>query len=107
MLAVAWRNSGSGSDIVTLTEWPVAGRIVGWGKKAIAVARRVATLESRVKLLEGRLEKQPPDACPGCGERAMRRTEAGHVSPSSASSVRRDLWTCQKCAQEEYRIIKF
>ena len=98
--------------MVTLAEWPVAARMYGLGKQAIgfirrgaAMAARIATLESRVTELEEKLEKQNPDACPGCGERAMRRTETGHLS--QANSARRDLWTCQKCGQAEHRLVKF
>lgn len=57
------------SSILT---WPIVVRIVGWTKRIFSIAKRVATLEARITELELRLDRQPADACPYCGERAMR-----------------------------------
>jgi ribosomal protein L37AE/L43A len=66
-----------------------------------------AMLEARVTALEAKLAKQPGDACPNCGERAMRRTSAGMIMRGSRNQWREDVWTCEKCAQQETRIIQF
>ena len=60
---------------------PIEAYGFGWLKRAFTYfekfAKRYATLEERVTALEEALKKQPADACEFCGERAMRKTEAG------------------------------
>jgi hypothetical protein len=63
--------------MLTPAEGHVLSRVLAWGKKTFALAKQIATLEARVAALEESLGKQPADACPFCGERAMRKTRAG------------------------------
>jgi ribosomal protein L37AE/L43A len=75
--------------------------------RVFAYGKQIATLEARVTALEATLAKQPADACPNCGERAMRRTSAGMIMRSVKYQWREDVWTCEKCAEKETRIIRF
>ena len=71
------------------------------------LGKRIATLEARVTELEATLEKQPPDACPKCGERAMRLENTWGLRGSGADQRRIDGWKCEKCGHQEQRIVKF
>ncbi len=82
-------------------------RVAAWSKRTLAFARRIGTLEARVAALEEALTKQPPDACPFCGERAMRKTFAGPAIGDAKSASRLDRWKCEKCGKEEPRMVYF
>ena len=69
----------------------------GWGKRALSFAQRVATLEARVAALEDALRKQPGDACPFCGERAMRMKEQSRLLGNQGTQWWEEYWICEKC----------
>jgi uncharacterized protein with PIN domain len=66
------------------------------------LGKRIATLEARVTALEEALQKQPPDACPYCGERAMRLTEQSGLLGNQGSQWTEETWTCGKCGKRYY-----
>jgi hypothetical protein len=69
---------------------------------------RVAALEKRVTKLEEALAKQPADACPRCGERALRAETAGGVTKGEPpKQYREDTWKCEKCRWRERRVVYF
>ena len=76
-------------------------------KSVFKYGKRIATLEARVADLEARLEKQPPDACNKCGERAMRVERLWPVMGAPGKQSRQDKWKCQNCGHEEMRIVVF
>ena len=71
-----------------------------------ALGKRIATLEARVTQLEAALGKQPAEACPYCGERAMRKTQEGRLLGGS-SKWKQDIWTCETCNKSEVRVVRF
>jgi hypothetical protein len=81
-----------------------------WFKLAITLVRRVATLEARVTALEKRLEKQPGDACPFCGEIAMRRIPHQNdnvlFGRGGSAPHYEEAWRCEKCSQTAIRSIR-
>jgi hypothetical protein len=83
------------------------GQLKEWIKNAVALAKRIAALESRITALEARFERQPPSACPFCGELAMRRIPAdsdGALFGSGGSHpYMEEVWACEKCSKEETR----
>jgi hypothetical protein len=85
-------------------------KALAWAKGAFAqifaIGKRVATLEARVTALEQALGKQPPDACPFCGERAMRMIDAGFLLGEQGKQWWEDVWTCEKCAKRQVRYHK-
>jgi ribosomal protein L37AE/L43A len=93
--------------MLTPVEQHFLSRAWGWTKQAFALAKRVATLEARVTALEETLGKQPADSCPKCGERAMRRARPGRILGGPPDQWRQDVWKCEKCGDEEVRIIHF
>jgi hypothetical protein len=101
---------------MTFLEWPLVSHSVAawkWGeaiiKRGAKLTVKVATLEARVTALEEALGKQPADACPYCGERAMRMTRSlGAIIDSGATTQwKKEWWTCAKCGQEDERVRKF
>jgi hypothetical protein len=74
--------------------------------RVFAYGKQIATLEARVTALEDTLAKQPADACPFCGERAMRKTQEGRIL-GGAKQWKQDVWTCQVCKKTEIRIVHF
>jgi predicted RNA-binding Zn-ribbon protein involved in translation (DUF1610 family) len=93
--------------LTTSAEIGVAARAWAWAKRAFALAKRIAALEARVEALEEAIQRQLPDACPKCGERAMRRMNAGRVLGEPGKQWRYDSWKCLKCGDEETRAIQF
>ena len=93
--------------MLTPAERHLFSRAWAWMKQGFELARRVATLEARVTALEEAQGKQLPDACPNCGERAMRRTHVSHIFGSAPNQWRQDGWTCEKCGNSETRIVRF
>jgi len=81
-----------------------------WFKNAFTrvydYGKRLAALEARVTTLENALKKQPADACPFCGARAMRKTEDGRLW-GGAKQWKNDVWTCQECKKTEIRGVHF
>ena len=69
-------------------------------------ARRYAELEARVTALEKRLERQPPEACPYCGELAMRMSEPPHSMGDPGKKWIREYWKCGACTKEQRREYK-
>jgi hypothetical protein len=68
--------------------------------QVFAYGKRIATLEDRVTQLEARLSKQPGDACPYCGELAMRLTKQhSMVKGDHPKRWTEETWTCGECAQ--------
>jgi hypothetical protein len=100
-------NSKEGSAMLIPIDGRLLGRGLAWGKRTFAFAKRIATLEARVAALEEALAKQPPEACPFCGERAMRKTFAGPAIGGATSASRLDRWKCEKCGEEEPRMVYF
>jgi hypothetical protein len=96
--------NSNGSAMVTPAEIKTGTTAWGWIKNAVTyvvrLAKRVATLEERVTALESALETQPPDACPFCGERAMRLTEQSMVKGDPGKQWMEEYWTCEKCTKE-------
>ena len=99
---------------MTFTEWPIitwgakwGGRAIVYARKGAAMAGKVATLEARVTALEELLSKQPADACPKCGERAVRRTSAGRMWGEGRGAHREDFYQCEKCGDQETRTVLF
>jgi hypothetical protein len=66
------------------------------------LGKRIATLEARVTALEESLAKQPADACPFCGERAMRLTEQSSLFGNQGSQWTEETWTYEKCEKKYY-----
>lgn len=82
--------------------------IWAWTKNAFDYAKRIAAIESRVRALEKSLERHPADACPKCGERALRLSRAGGVIKGGGPNHwREDVWQCEKCAHHEKRVVYF
>jgi ribosomal protein L37AE/L43A len=71
------------------------------------LGKRIATLEARVTALEEAQNRQLPDACPFCGERAMRKTEDGRILGSPPNQWKQDTWTCAACNKTEVRPVRF
>lgn len=65
-----------------------------------ALWKRVSTLESRVTALEQELKTAPPDACPYCGERAMRLKEQLGVMGDPGKQWTEEIWLCGKCGKK-------
>jgi uncharacterized protein with PIN domain len=89
---------------ITPIEISFGGKALGlirryWGKVFVSPAR-VAVLESRISALEVLLDKQPPDACPYCGERAMRLTYQSSLLGNQGHQWTEETWTCEKCGKK-------
>jgi ribosomal protein L37AE/L43A len=70
------------------------------------LGKRIATLEARVTALEEALGKQSADACPYCGERAMRKTKDGMLFGPPGKQSKQDVWTCKSCNGVEKRTVR-
>jgi hypothetical protein len=81
-------------------------KVWGWIKRVFLLSKRIATLETRVTTLEQMLTCQPPDACPYCGERAMRLTEQSNLLGDAGKQWTWEIWTCEKCEQKDKRFKK-
>jgi hypothetical protein len=92
--------------MLTPAEMSLGAKIAAWAKRTILFGKRIATLESRIAALEKALSKQPADACPFCGERAMRKTTSGHLMGDQGKQWWQDGWTCEKCGKTETRHFK-
>jgi uncharacterized protein with PIN domain len=73
--------------------------IKNWAGKVFQYGKRVATLEERVATLEQVLKTMPPDACPYCGERAMRLKEQSGVLGNQGTQWIEEDWRCEKCGK--------
>jgi hypothetical protein len=73
------------------------------------VPDRIAALEVRLSALEQRLEKRPGEACPMCGENAVRLIKVGRVTGSPTVTIRWDLYGCKAegCGFKEERPHRF
>ena len=67
-----------------------------WGRVFVS-PKRVATLEERITALEESLKAAPPDACPYCGERAMRLFRQSGVMGNPGKQWTEEDWVCGKC----------
>jgi uncharacterized protein with PIN domain len=67
--------------------------------RVFALGKRIATLEERVTALEAALAKQPGDACPYCGERAMRLMMQGSLLGNQGNQWTEEIWLCHECNQ--------
>jgi ribosomal protein L37AE/L43A len=110
----ACRKSNDGSGIVSLSAWTIwkpARALWSSGtaiiKRGAVIATKIATLEERVTALEKQLARQPPEACPSCGEREMRRIQIGRMMGPPTNKVRTDWWRCAKCNATEERVVRF
>jgi hypothetical protein len=85
---------GKGGVMTTPAEVGAAKKAFDWSKNGATyvfrLAKRIATLEERVTELENALKKQPADACPFCGERAMRKTEEGRLLGSNLPGLQQN-----------------
>src|ERR1700692_658321 len=61
--------------------------------------KKLATLEERVTALENALKTMPPEACPFCGERAMRLKYQSGLLGNQGSQWTEEDWSCEKCGQ--------
>lgn len=66
------------------------------------LAKRVATLEERVTALENALTTAPAEACPFCGERAMRLMEQSPLLGEPGEQWTEETWHCTDCGQNYY-----
>ncbi len=89
--------------MLTPAEMSYGAKAVGWAKRIFLIGKRIAMLETRVTALEAALGKQPPEACPFCGERAMRMTDPGHLLGDQGRQWYVEVWTCEKCTKEQPR----
>jgi uncharacterized protein with PIN domain len=65
------------------------------------LAKRIATLEERVTALEDALKNAPADACPYCGERALRLSHQSSTAMGThPKRWTEETWTCGKCNKE-------
>jgi hypothetical protein len=102
-----WENANSGSGMVTPAGTIFVAKVFNPAKRAFlfifALGKRIATLEGRVRALETALGTQPADACPFCGERAMRKTQSGALMGDQGRQWWSDVWTCKSCGKSESR----
>jgi hypothetical protein len=89
--------------MLTPAEGHALSRVLAWGKRTLAFAKRIAMLEARVAALEEALGGQPADACPFCGERAMRMTHGGRLLGDQGKQWWEEVWTCEKCSNTQVR----
>ena len=66
---------------------------------------RVDKLEQRIADLESRLSRAPGEACPACGEYAMRLHTKGRVVGSFPMERRTDVWECGACGHKDEKQI--
>jgi hypothetical protein len=89
--------------MVTPAEVHVGQRALDWIKRGaiylFKLGKRIATLEERVTALEEALKTAPPDACPFCGERAMRLREQSGVMGNPGKQWTEEIWNCAKCGK--------
>ena len=64
------------------------------------LGKRIATLEARVTALEDALKNAPADACPYCGELAMRLKNQSRLLGNPGQQWTEDTWTCDKCGKD-------
>jgi hypothetical protein len=93
------------ADPLSLTP-ALLNRGFGWAKRLFAMTKRIATLEARVGALEEALAKQPADACPFCGERAMRMIASSPLLGDQGHQWWQESWTCGKCDKPQVRHLK-
>jgi len=93
--------------MITTAETSFVARFFGPVKRAFsfvfALGKRIATLEARVSALEQALGTQPADACPYCGERAMRLSKQSMLMGNQGKQWTEDDWTCKECGKTERR----
>jgi hypothetical protein len=76
-------------------DWVKGGATYLW-----RLGKRIATLEERVTALEQQLKTAPADACPYCGERAMRLTkQPSMIKGDHPKRWTEEIWTCGACKQ--------
>jgi hypothetical protein len=79
----------------------------GWLKRGATylfkLGKRMATLEERVTALEEALKREPGDACPYCGARAMRKITQGRLMGEPGRQWRTDIWHCEGCGRTDER----
>jgi aminoglycoside phosphotransferase len=83
--------------------------VIAQWKRGQRMVSRLDDLEKRVGALEKSLERQPAEACPFCGELAMRLDWAGGAiaADGGRSSTRLERWKCRSCGQSESRMTHF
>jgi uncharacterized protein with PIN domain len=85
----------------TPAELGLIAKAWGWLQRIWRYGKRIADLESRVTAIEESLKTQPPDACPYCGEHAMRLKEQKEsIWGSSGNQWYEETWTCEKCGKD-------
>jgi uncharacterized protein with PIN domain len=78
--------------------WPSIKRGLTY---VFVLGKRIATLEERVTALEEALKSAPADACPYCGERALRLTHQNLMAMGNhPKRWTEETWTCGKCNKE-------
>jgi uncharacterized protein with PIN domain len=87
--------------MATGSEIGLGMKVWGWAKQAFLIGKRIATLEARVTALEEALQKQRPDACPFCGEHAMRMSSKSVLLGNQGTQWWEEYWICEKCGKNE------
>jgi uncharacterized protein with PIN domain len=76
-------------------------------EKIAALEQRITTLEAelrgRMAAVETALQRCPGEACPYCGERALRLKKASRPIGSGRGTWRRETWVCGACGREDWR----
>jgi hypothetical protein len=89
--------------MVTPVEASAGNVVIRWIKssadKLFKYGKRIATLEERVSALENALKTMPPEACPFCGERAMRLKEQSGLLGNQGKQWTEEDWLCEKCGK--------
>jgi hypothetical protein len=91
------------SAMLTTAEGHALSRMLAWSKRILAFGKRIAMLEARVAALEEALARQPADACPFCGERAMRMTDGGRLLGDQGKQWWEEVWTSEECSKTQVR----
>jgi DNA-directed RNA polymerase subunit RPC12/RpoP len=91
--------------MVTPVEAHAGKKAFDWIKGASTylwrLGKRIATLEERITALEQQLKTAPADACPYCGERAMRLAKQHYmVKGDHPKRWTEEDWICGSCTQK-------
>lgn len=84
--------------LALLNKWPA------W-KRITESPDRLDQLESRVEQLERKLRREPGEACPRCGERAVRVKEAKRDALFGDLGARKHVVECEECGFSDERLV--
>ncbi|HMH97605.1 MAG TPA: hypothetical protein VK577_13630 [Bradyrhizobium sp.] len=90
--------------MMTPVEAHAGKKALDWIKGAATylwkLGKRIATLEERITALEDALKSAPANACPYCGERALRLTHQSLTAMGThPKRWTEETWTCGKCTK--------